>query len=164
MELNLGQTGAKRQAWHSVSPRDALKLLIETHPNWQRDRMLREFRSLVGKDEKMTAAVIDYFFTNFYNYLTEPPEKPRDHEENVAIAIRAIENAIARQANIKLLELVFPNGKRLSECTGEQCRAYSSKFGGWLLKLSKLLKPKQTVGEKFGEEALRGIYDSVKAI
>ena len=160
--VDTGTTGAKRQSWHAANPRDLLKQLVERHPNWNKERLLREFTDNVVDNRKYMDAIIEYWFANNYHSLVERPPQPSAHkarkERSVGALTMEIEAAVERKAEIKLLEMIMPNGKPLRDCTGGECIKLSSKIGGWLLRISKRVSKNQTVGEALNETQVRELY------
>ena len=59
---------------------------------------------------------------------------------------------------LKLLDLMLPNGKTLRDCTGRECREMGEKVGDWLLKVSSRVKPDQLVGDALQEADVRRLY------
>jgi hypothetical protein len=83
--------------------------------------------------------------------LRESSLKARDErrtkERDTAAAIKEAEEKIAS----RLLDFVTPSGKKLRDCTGGQCATY----GGWFIKISKVVKPTQKVGDVLDNDKLK---------
>jgi hypothetical protein len=165
--LNTGSLGATRQSWKANSPRDLLRRLIEKNPTTSEERLLTLFTDEVRENEGFLETLIEYWFTNNYRSLTrgtvEPAVQAKAREERqakVAEIKHRVAKHIERKAQILLLDLTMPNGKKLRDCTGKECAELGRKTSAWLVSLSQKLKPAQTVGEVFTEDKVRSLYQS----
>ena len=159
--VDTGVTGAKRQSWHATNPRELLKRLIEENPKWDKERVLRTFSREVTDNRRYIDTIVEYWFANNYHSLIERPARTyraRQTREATEQVKAAIKNEIEHKATVMLLELNMPNGKLLRDCTGAECSKLSSKIGGWLLRISKRIKPNQTVGSALTEQEVRDFY------
>jgi len=150
--LNEGKTGAKRQSWGDRNPRSILLKLIADNSHETRqdeDHILELFWQEIRNDEEMLHTIaVKYWGTNNYSYLVYRPD-PGSRTKTTAENIEAAKNSIL--SRIILLDFNMPNGKPLRECTKQDCQ----RFGGWLLKVARAMKPKQKVGDVFSEHELR---------
>jgi hypothetical protein len=159
--MDLGTTGAKRQSWEKDNPRELLRRLIERHPENSRKRHLAEFKKLIANRESYWNTIVEYWFSNNYSSLIDPPDQEerqsRALEKQAELQTR-LEQEIEARVKIALLDMVMPNGKALRECTGKECRHFSSKIGAWLLRVAKQIKPTDRVGDVLTEKQLRKLY------
>jgi hypothetical protein len=94
------------------------------------------------------------------------PRKPRaridpEAEGQVEAQIKAKDDErIEAEVTIRLLDFVTPNGKRLADCTGAQCR----KLGGFFAEVAKRLQPRDHVGEHLHEDELQSIARTYRII
>ena len=65
-----------------------------------------------------------------------------------------LRDRIEREAQIILFDLIMPNGKKLPQCTGAECRT----FGGWFTKLADKVPAKKKVGNVLSEGEVRKLY------
>jgi hypothetical protein len=167
--LDTGYTGAKVQSWNRANPRDLLKKLLEAHGDRDdKDKMLKLFyEKLEEADKAYTDAIVEYWFTNNYNSLTaervirDPASRAARQKTETAVAGQMkseLREKIIGAANLMLLALVLPNGKKLADCTGRECRALSKKTGSWLKKIADKIKPDERVGDRLSEADVRKLY------
>jgi hypothetical protein len=71
-------------------------------------------------------------------------------KKNAAADLQDKVNKASQQIKGRALQLVMPNGKRLSECTGAEC----CKFGGWFTKIGEKIGKRAIVGEALTEKEL----------
>lgn len=151
-EINMGRQGAKRQSFSEKSPRTVLLKIIAEHPHETRQDMeviLDLFWQTIHKNEAHLRTICDYWGVNNYTaivHVTQPRNQLKENEE-----VSNIKSSIL--SKIILLDWILPNGKKLRDCTKTDC----TKAGGWLLKVGKKLKTRQTVGQVFSEEQLHNL-------
>jgi hypothetical protein len=159
--VDIGTTGAKRQSWYD-NPREVLRRIVEKNPSWSRDRLFIEFKRIVEKKPTHLETIIEYWFSNNYHSLIERPdatERNRVRVEKTEQLRAALNEKIKEHAKIVLLDMLMPNGKKLRECTGSECKILSSKIGAWLLRLSKQMKPNEFVGDVLTETQVKDFYN-----
>jgi hypothetical protein len=54
-----------------------------------------------------------------------------------------------------LLDWQLPNGKRLGDCTGRECR----KAGGWLVRVAAKVPPRKLVRDVLDQGELQKLWD-----
>jgi hypothetical protein len=137
-----------------------LKRLLEDHPNWNQERLLRAFTEQIAENQKYLDAIIEYWFANNLHSLIERPATytPRETSKASTEIKNNIEKAIQYKVGVLLLEMVMPNGKLLRDCNGAECSKLSAKVGGWLMRISKQIKPNDIVGDKLTEQQVRQLY------
>jgi hypothetical protein len=131
------------------------------HPKWSKEHVLQSLTEQVIDDHKYLTTIIEYWFANNFHSLTErPPSSYQARERSSAITKvkQNVETQIQLKAGVILLEMTMPNGKLLRDCTGAECSKLSSKIGGWLLRISKRVRPTQTVGSVLNEDQVRQLY------
>lgn len=166
MTLELGVYGAKVQSWRKVNPRDLLKGLIEKHPRLSQDRLLILLKEAATEDH--VESMIEYWFANNYRSLiseiTRPPPATREdldakqalEDSHISAAVTAMKDRIREEAQVMLLDMVLPNGKRLRECTF----GYVAKLGGCLARIGAKGKTNQMVGKVLSEAQVAKLYAS----
>lgn len=166
MTMIEGRLGAKVQSWKKSNPRDVLKEIVEKNPGASKASLHEELVRKVITDEEMMNSIIEYWFTNNYNSLTdgrfaEPPEK-RSHQsaQRVAAISQQVRTKIKTEAAIMLMEMIMPNGVALKHCTGRDCRTLSTTIGHWLEMVADRLKPGQKVGDHLDEAQLKELYST----
>lgn len=86
-----------------------------------------------------------------------PPEQielaRRKREESAARTAQAFDELKAKVRNIILLDLELPNGKKLRNATGAECK----KAGGFYAEVAKHLRPTQVVDRHMSEADLQNI-------
>lgn len=160
--MTKGKTGAKRQSWEGATPRSILVEISEANSGLNREALFKLFEEEVlnhpNKDNLIQIIMI-YWFNNNYNSLKDDrfdkPVKLRivDPEEIRRHAELVVEKVVEEKVKKLLLELPMPNGKRLRECTGKDCRA----MGSWMGKIGERIKPTDIVGQVLSEAEVRKI-------
>jgi hypothetical protein len=169
--LDEGTYGAKVQSWQRVNPRKLLRQLLGKYPKDDRAKLFKLFTEMLDNSDERDdyyQVIVWYWFVNNHHSLTmekvgaaEDHRKLQHRQAEVAVARDRVQKLIEREAQIKLLDMVLPNGKRLRDCTGNECRALGAKVGSWLLKVSQELRPEQVVGDALTEKQVRKIYGSI---
>lgn len=155
--MDLGQRGAKRQSWQRANPRAVLEALYRKHPDASEEELAAKFWDEIRSDDDVLKVIaLDYWFPNNYRSMIVPPASPPRTRMRVAAAAvqKQVEAGIQKQARLLLMDLLMPNGKTLSECTGRDCQ----RFGGWLKKISTRVKPRQKVGDVLTETDLQSMH------
>jgi hypothetical protein len=167
--IEVGTTGSSRQSWDDYNPRPLLEKLMR---NFKGDLSLRSSREeiieqfieqrLEGvscKDKRQECyleAIIKYWAHNNYNALLDvirgrdkvtAAERVRLKAEMIAKANRAIE--------VKWFTYTMPNGKKLSECTGDDLASMRALLNHNMAKLIGAVRPKQKVKTVFNREQLQ---------
>jgi hypothetical protein len=156
-DMNLGTTGAKRQSWAHDNPRDVLLGLIKANKSWNERRIFDAFFDEVVGNENYMKVILEYWFANNYASLIgkRKQRKPSTGKlETAATVSTKINDRIEREAQTLLLEWTMPNGKRLADCTGSDCK----KVGGWLSRIADKIKPTDIVGRVLSEKQVRSLY------
>jgi len=153
-----GFQGASRQSWKDNNPRPLLRTVMDTARDPHDREAVREaFKEL--RTEEMREVMEDYWFDlNYYRLVADyprPGESKKDVQKRKADEAKGfedkIEAAVEAKAKRLLLDLEMPNGKRLRDCTCEECR----RMGGWLMALAKKGLPKQRIGDVVSEADVR---------
>jgi hypothetical protein len=163
-QTDTGVTGAKRQSWRRANPRDVLKRLIDKNPDLDEAQAEIEVWDIVHRDISQMRTIFEYWFVNNYRSLVKPwPRKPQTAERDRAETERAarainekIEEKIETKVNIRLLDMILPNGKQLRHSIREEL----VEFGGWMQRVAAKLLPHQSVAEAgISEDELRALYE-----
>ena len=172
----ISQRGATRQSCLSVAQTLLQRLMSElTNPydDEERHAILTEYRRIARNDPACVDAMMDYWIPNNYRIvLRDYQPSPAQLRQRIAARRKSraarveattkimqhVDAAIDQRAQIKLLDLMLPNGKALRECTGSDCRKLSYKMGSWLAKVADHVKPNQIVGDVLQEADIRKFY------
>lgn len=170
VQLNPGRTGAKRQSFTAVNPRDLLKAVMAANPNAGEKTMQRRvFDAIMNSPDKdeYIEAIIEYWFANNYRAVVQAAEveavPPREREKQRATARAARKEEADALTRITkkfvvskaiLLDYKLPNGKMLRNATFLECRV----AGGWLSELGTKGKPTDLVGKVLDEAAIQRIW------
>ncbi len=160
-----GLRGATGQSWRGANPRDLLRRVMNDHPGADRVALFRLFVDKLKEDEEAEymETIIEYWFTNNYHSLLAASGTASSATSQTAAQRTAalegtkqkLRDKIDEQAKIVLLEMMLPNGKRLADCTGQECKS----IGGWLGKVARRVEPDETIGAKLTEDDLRALYE-----
>jgi hypothetical protein len=157
--LDLGVIGAKRQSW-KTNPQELLRRIMEQNPTASRSDIFNEFKTALDKRPACLEGVIEYWFSNYFRRLdgVNPKERDRLRDKEKDRLGSALDGKLKEYAGIVLLEMLMPNGKKLRDCTGAECKELSSKIGAWLLRVSKQVKPDALVGDVLTEKQVRTLF------
>jgi hypothetical protein len=86
------------------------------------------------------------------NEIKHRAVKRREERQKLSAATESAKALIGA----RLLELIMPNGKPLSECTGAEC----VKFGGWYTKIGERVGPRRVVGKVLNADTITAILAS----
>ena len=165
-KIDLGNSGAKRATWDE-NPRKLLKSIIDDNPNAGDMEWRRLFVEEMENDRDQRGAVYTYYLDNNIRSLT--PRKAPERAAAAAVRVKSareravhikeqVESHVREAAEIVLLELVTPNGKKLGECTGADCK----RFGGWYMRIAKVVPTNERVDETLSEKRLQQIWRQKK--
>lgn len=162
---NSGVRGAKMQSWKAANPRELLSRIIDSNPGGDRDATMYLFRTQLASEpnvSELVETIIEYWFTNNYYSLVGPTLVPRlntpDRKEKIAQTVRQVKRKIAEAAQIVLMEMMMPNGKKLTDCTGSECREMGPVIGNWLGLVARHVKARDLVGQTLTEAQLQAFY------
>lgn len=169
--MNPGKTGAKRQSFTPDNPRAVMDQIIASHPKWGEELIFKHWSEKMESSEDYRAAVYEYWFTNNFRshqkHAAQPmppePSRARVPPPRLVKTTEDIKREKVEQekrvadivAQISLLTMIAPNGKRLSECSGTECEA----FGGWYQSVGRRVG-RRLVGNVMTEGALHDIRKS----
>jgi hypothetical protein len=148
-----GVRGHTRSTWRDVTHlRGMLLMLIARHPDASRD----ELEGFYLAEAEMVPALVDEALRRaFDNDLAQINKAPRPRKPPQSVSEDAVAEAVEKVRTIVLLDLVQPNGKKLRECTGAECR----KAGGWLVKVAERVGDDGVVGAKLSEAEVVSILE-----
>jgi len=161
-DTNPGVRGQTRSTWRDATHlRGLLMKLIRLNPEAERDE-LEEMYLSEAKGPKFHAApaheafldeALRRAFDNDYALCHRPARPPRQKTSaaDVAALVETIKTVV-------LLDLVQPNGKKLRDCTGKECRA----AGGWLTEIGARVGDRGVVGEQLSEAEVAKIRDGAR--
>ena len=181
-----GTRGATRQSWrNSTGLRGLFAKLMDQYPDASRGELLTKYKAKVkGRGfqaspsakpliEEALTRVFDNDLTS-WNSLMHSDEDLDDNEEAASAErepdqrpvrrmptrprVTETEIAAADQllTTLVLLDLVQPNGKKLRDCTGKECR----QAGGWLVKVAERVGDRGVVGATIDEAEVASIFAS----
>lgn len=159
METHTGIYGAKVQSWREHSPRALLKRLVDANPRADKEDLRDLFIRALGRSSgaKYIEAVADYWFNGNYQSLlapaTRPPSAAEKREQRQRID--TIKETIAARI---MLDWVLLNGKKLRDCTRQECGVQSRRLGPWLNKIASRVPRGKTVGDVLSEAQVRALY------
>lgn len=177
-EIHTGKKGATRQSWDSSNPRPLLIQLARELPYADAEALEKAHLEAIldatnaTGDTGFIRVLHGYWWNNNFRSILAsdpklrrsflpPPTKPKTTVAATATAEAksAIAAHIERSAKLVLLDTVLPNGKKLRNATGADCKGLAPKIGVWLGKIARKVKPDQAVGKVLSEREVRDIYD-----
>jgi len=155
MNMDLHAKGASFIAMASEhNPRDLVVELVKKNPEADRKQLFVTFREMLdesGDDYKR--AVEWYFFVNMYDYLVTSRRAVPDPVERAEARVQQRERIEAIKAQIVMLDLQMPNGKKMRDCTG----AEMAKFGNRYQRIAERVGKGRLVGSVLDEDQVRAI-------
>lgn len=152
MNMDLHSTGASFIAEKSEhNPRDLVIDAVQRMPEGSRKERFEIFiTSLAEAGDDYNRAVAWYFFVNMHDYLTTNRNQPDPVQRAQAKAKQAdlVENI---KAQIVMLDLTMPNGKKMRDCTG----AEMARFGNRYQRIAETIGKTATVGGVLSEYQVR---------
>jgi hypothetical protein len=145
----LGVTGAKRISWEHDNPRELLLALVQSLPDADEATLAGHMRDRILDDSRnCLLPIITYFVRNNLQSLRGR------HRQRSAAELRAATEATKALIVERLLDLIAPNGKKLAQCTGADCRKIGGRYG----KLADQVPARKTVGATLSEAQLRKLW------
>ena len=165
MNIKPGVTGAKRQSFYETNPRAVLIDLIEA--GGTEESIHRDFLDAVYANPKLVEAIVAYWFPR--NYASVFPTTSRGSKlaqkvsrerarVQAASASRVEARAAAVTAQIQLLNLGMPNGKKLRYCTGAEVAKFAPEQTPWLARVAARTPKDVMVGQALSEAEVRELY------
>jgi len=173
------QRGATRQTRRMPALRPKLKEMMDSVENPHdvedrksvKDQFLQFMHSNAGALFRETTYLY-WFENNYRSMLPDYPEPEKEiasraerkaaaqavREKTAAEYTQRVEKAVETKAQIMLLDLVMPDGKKLRESDRADCK----RAGGWYMKLADRLKGKQVVGDVWKEADVRKLLPSAE--
>jgi hypothetical protein len=151
MTMDIG-TGASRISWKHDSARNLLARIMQEYPDGDYKTWAQHLRER-APEEDCDWPIYLYFTHNHANALNRERRKRR------YIKQKGVKRAKAR-LRTALLDLVLPNGKRLAECTGAECKRFGQqdrKRGVWLERVGDEVGPTKLVGDVLDERHLKSL-------
>lgn len=144
-----------------LNPTEVIVRLIEENPGASRDVLEKLFIAEIEEDPDYRTPVIKYFFINAWSGLH--PVHSRKHsrketERRAAEERQEVEKKVQQLKRAVILsELIMPNNKKVSECTGTEMM----KFGKWHAAVGKIVK-RRVVGKVLNEDQLYDLWKKTK--
>lgn len=153
MELNLGYRASKAQSWRAKDVRELVLRLKEANPAAGESRLVKLFRDHIREDDDYADAAAFYCVRSALNAMENQRERQRQREPIVKAQREATEKIVEAdiKAQIIILNLEMPNGKRMRYCTG----AEMAKFGGAYARIAKKVGKTKRVGEVMSEAEVK---------
>jgi hypothetical protein len=151
-ELNIdpGVKGQTRSTWRDPTHlRGLLMKLVRLYPDASRDELEELFLIEAKTQDSLIDEALRRAFDNDFARMEQPSPRPRKKLTEAEIAAAA-----ERLKAIVLLDLILPNGKKLGDCTGKECRA----AGGWLIEVGARVGDRGVVGETLNEAEVAKIF------
>lgn len=159
-ETTSGELGATRQTWRAKSVRDLLAEIVTSNPQATDRALLEKFVNSLRDDDDYFLAAAEYAFDNALRALRREQSQPTAIQK-AKLAEQKAKDAVARaklvariKSKVLLLSMVMPNGKKLRDCSGEEC----AHFGGWYRRIASEIGPTKLVGEVLSEQQVRALY------
>lgn len=144
-----GVRGHTRSTWRDETHlRGLLLKLMTQNPDATRKELEDMYVEAAKKVPALVEEALCRVFSNDLNEIQKPARaKPRRmSQEDIAAAAEKLKTAV-------LLDLVQSNGKKLRDCTGEECQ----RIGGWLIKIADRIGPNGIVGKQLSEAEVANI-------
>lgn len=156
--IDTGTYGAKRQTFHSASPRAVLLDIVERYPRESNEKLFDIAFEMLSETPGCLRAVAEYWFANEMRNILRGQPKQMRHTTTVAQKTaelkEKLQQHIDRRVQIILSEMLMPSGVRLRDSERDEC----ARAGGWFSMIADSLADGQRVGDVFDEEHLRRIY------
>lgn len=158
MDINPGDTGAKRQSWDKYNARDLIRQEIKNNPKGTERAIAEAVWEIIKNERGYWKSIFEYWFTNNYRSFvvkrtTEHEvvveERPPHKRASANMFSHDINNAKAQIKTI-LMDQVLSTGKKLRDSTFGECATE----GGWLLAVAKQGNPNAIVGKHLTEKDL----------
>lgn len=165
-DTHLGASSAKRATWRDTDTRPLLRQIFDANPNASDHELFRLLWLEVRDDPDHLQSIVQYWFDLAMVAIRRPPQRratspsiaPADYQQKIAEAKTGIRRRIVSEAKIILLELLMPNGKRLGNCTGHECK----QFGGWFAAIAKKVPARKIVVDVLSQQELFEIWKQHK--
>jgi hypothetical protein len=151
---NIGTLGQTRSTWRDDNHlRGLLLRLVIENPQANREELEALYLDKAESNSTLVEEALRRSFDNDYWQLQRPAKRRRP-------LIEAEVTAVTEQLRVVvLLDLVLPNGKKLRECSGQECR----QAGGWLTAVADRIGNRGIVGEKLSEAEVAALYANPKS-
>lgn len=146
-----GVRGHTRSTWRDETHlRGLLLKLMTQNPDATRDELEAMYLAAAKKVPALVDEALRRAFDNDLAQIQKPATRSARHrvsETEIALAAEKLKTIV-------LLDLIQPNGKKLRDCTGEECR----QAGGWLTAVGDRIGPDGIVGKQLSEAEVVGIF------
>jgi hypothetical protein len=159
-ETTWGELGATRQTWRAKSVRDLLAEIVTSSPQASDKVLLEKFVEHLREDDDYFLAAAEYAFDNALRALrreqTQPTviQKAKRAAQKAADAVAHAKLVSRIKSKVVLLNLQTPNGKKLRDCSGAECRH----LGGWYARIASEVAANKLVGDVLSEQQVRALY------
>jgi hypothetical protein len=140
-----GIRGQVRESWRKDDLRGLLVAVRKEHPDKTRDQCWTIYLARAKPVDALVENGLRRCFDNDWR-AKSPARAPVTEEEAEAFKWGLM--------SIVLLDLILPNGKKLRDCTGKECRA----AGGWLIDVAERVGDDGMVGVLMAETELASIF------
>jgi len=161
---NIGTLGQTRSTWRDDNHlRGLLLRLVIENPQANREELEALYLDKAESNSTLVEEALRRSFDNDYWQLQRPAKRRRQLQRPANRRRPPTEaeiTAVAEQLRVVvLLDLVLPNGKKLRECSGQECR----QAGGWLTAVADRIGNRGIVGEKLSEAEVAALYANPKS-
>ncbi len=134
---------------------DMMREIFESYPKASDTKRRAIFISRVRDDDMVAAQIIGNWFDRYkFAYEKRSAPMPVDIKQRDAERKAAVSKIADQVRQIVLLDMVTPNGKKLRDLTGHECR----QTGGWFAAIAQKVKAKQKVGAVLSEIQVRSLW------
>lgn len=154
LDVDKGQSGAKRSSWKKVHFRDLALKVCEDNPDSSIEELAEEFMDELKRYPDYMDSICVYIMANIKASL----DPGRSHRPRGDITKTVLNNVAAKVTAQVLMQLPMPSGKTLEKSTGEEC----VRAGGWLVTVGKHVGPVGIVGERVSEKQLIKMFRDAK--
>jgi soluble cytochrome b562 len=162
METQIGYRSATQQTWKGDPIRTAVIRLRVEHPRASREKINAMLAVAAREDDDLLEAMAEYCGNNTQNAIEQSERRrastvrptPQEAAETKAEVRATVENI---KAQILLLNLEMPNGKRMRYCTG----AEMEKFGAGYRAIARKVGKTKRVGEVLDEKGVQALMAKV---
>jgi len=145
-ETGTGKTGAKKQTWLK-NPRELLAKIVRENPHISDDDLFEIFYDKIKSFPSMIETCIQYWFVNNLRSLRTRTFERKKIDPKLA-------EEVEEQIIINLLDVVLPNGKKLRDSTGLECK----RAGSWYTRIGERIGDGNIVKDVLTNDDLRKIY------
>ena len=132
----------------------ALKLFFDLATRYEAgDALFDAYREALNEDPEAMEDALRYVYRNFLTQFRYGPRCAPGQKQAQAAAVTA---EVDKTRKLLLMKLLLPNGKVLQDATFRDCAL----AGGWFVRIARLGKPGQRVGDVLSEDKLLELWQT----